>query len=352
MAGVGTGTVSRVVRGQGSVSSDKLGRVRQAIDALGYRPSHTARSLLYGRSRMIGVYIPMLAGTFYTAILQIIDTELRAAGLHMMMGFGTGGGQARQEAVDGVSLLLARGCDGVIVLTSPLQEQDLALFGARGQRLVVLNYALGSIPEQCFTVDHVQGGRLAARALLEHGHRQIAVLGGPGAVQDNVERIDGFLRELESAGIDTGAMWVSEHDFSSSAGWAGAEQLLASGARFTAVFCANDEMALGAISRFYEAGIHVPRDVSVIGYDDAPSAAYAAPPLSSVRIPWREMTASGVAQLLNLCDGGSRPVERSFPVSLALRASVARPGARASGAAVRERGLPGGEKAAFGLGRL
>lgn len=340
MAGVGTGTVSRVVRGKGSVSPDKLERVRQAIDALGYRPSHTARSLLYGRSRMIGVYIPMLSGTFYTAILQIIDTELRAAGLHMMMGFGTGAGQAREEAVDGVNLLFARGCEGVIVLTSPLQEEDLALFGAHGKRLVALNYALGSIPEQCFTVDHVLGGRLAARALLEHGHREIAVLGGPGAVQDNVERIAGFLRELESAGIDTGAMWVSEQDFSSSAGWSGAQDLLASGTRFTALFCANDEMALGAISCFYEAGIHVPRDVSVIGYDDAPAAAYAAPPLSSVRIPWREMTASGVAQLLNLCDGGSRQVVRSFDASLALRASVARAGAGVPAAAARARRSP------------
>ena len=337
MAGVGTGTASRVVRGKGSVSPDKLERVRQAIDALGYRPSHTARSLLYGRSRMIGVYIPMLSGTFYTAILQIIDAELRAAGLHMMIGFGTGKGGARQEAVEGVNLLLARGCDGVIVLTSPLQEEDLALFGERRKRLVALNHALESIPEQCFTVDHMLGGRLAARTLLERGHREIAVLGGPWAVQDNVERIEGFMCELEAAGIDTGAMWVSEHDFSSSAGWSGAQELLASKTRFTALFCANDEMALGAISCFYEAGIHVPRDVSVIGYDDAPSAAHAAPPLTSVRIPWREMTASGVAELLNLCDGGRRQVARSFPVGVALRASVAEPGAGVPGAAAAVR---------------
>jgi len=325
LAGVGTGTASRVVRGKGSVSPAKLERVKQAIDALGYRPSHTARSLLYGRSRMIGVYIPMLSGTFYTAILKIIDAELRGAGLHMMIGFGTGKGGAREEAVEGVGLLIERGCDGVIVLTSPLLEEDLALFGERRHRLVALNYALKSIPDQCFTVDHVLGGRLAARALLEHGHREIAVLAGPSTVQDNVERIDGFMAELEGAGIDTRALWVSENDFSSSAGWSAAHELLASGRRFTALFCANDEMALGAISCFYEAGIHVPRDVSVIGYDDAPSAAYAAPPLSSVRIPWREMTTSAVAELLNLCDAGRRQVARSFPVSVTMRASIARP---------------------------
>ena len=325
MAGVGLGTASRVVRGKGSVSPAKLEKVKQAIDALGYRPSHAARSLLYGSSRMIGVYIPMLSGTFYTAILKIVDAELRGAGLHMMIAFGAGRGEARQEAIDGVSLLIERGCDGVIVLTSPLREEDLDLFGARRERLVALNHAFDSIPDQCFTVDHVQGGRLAARALLDQGHRDIAVIAGPWKVQDNVDRIEGFMRELEDAGIDTAAMWVAERDFSSCGGWSAAHELLASKTRFTALFCANDEMALGALSCFHEAGIHVPRDVSVIGYDDAPSAAYSAPRLSSVRIPWREMTHNGVAALLNLCDGGRRPVMRSFPVSVSLRASLGRP---------------------------
>jgi LacI family transcriptional regulator len=88
LAGVGLGTVSRVVRGQGSVSQDKLERVKKAIETLGYRPSHAARSLLYGTSRMVGVYIPLLSGTFYAAVLQIIDAELRSAGLHMMVTFG------------------------------------------------------------------------------------------------------------------------------------------------------------------------------------------------------------------------------------------------------------------------
>lgn len=322
LAGVGTGTASRVVRGKGSVSADKLERVKQAIDALGYRPSHAARSLLYGRSRMIGVYIPMLSGTFYTEILKIVDAELRAAGLHMMIAFGTGKVDARKEAIEGVGLLIERGCDGVIVLTSPLREEDLALFGERRGRLIALNFAFDSIAQQCFTVDHVMGGRLAASALLDKGHREIAVFAGPSGVRDNVERIEGLLGRFGEAGIDTAALWISENDFSSSAGWAAASELLASGRKFTAVFCANDEMALGAMSCFYEAGLRVPDDVSVIGYDDAPSAAFAAPPLTSVRIPWPEMTANGVAALLNLCDGGRRPVVRRFSASVTMRASL------------------------------
>jgi LacI family transcriptional regulator len=325
LAGVGLGTASRVVRGKGSVSPAKLERVRQAIDALGYRPSHAARSLLYGSSRMIGVYIPLLSGTFYTAMLQLIDSELRGAGLHMMVAFGVQREEARQQAIEGVGFLLERGCDGVIVLTSPLLEEDLAALGPKRDKLVLLNPSFDSIPEQCFTVDHRLGGRLAARALLDHAHRDIAVIAGPANVADNIARIDGFMAELRAAGIDTGALWITERDFSSDGGWSAAQQLLASGRPFTAVFCANDEMALGALSCFHEAGIQVPREVSVIGYDDVPSAAYSAPRLTSVHIPWREMTRSGVAALLNLCYGFNRPLTRTFPVSVSLRASLARP---------------------------
>jgi LacI family transcriptional regulator len=123
LAGVGLGTASRVVRGKGSVSQAKLERVKKAIDTLGYRPSHAARSLLYGTSRMIGVYVPLLSGTFYTSLLQVIDTELRGAGLHMMVAFGVSREDARRQAVEGVGFLVERGCDGVIVLTSPLEEE-------------------------------------------------------------------------------------------------------------------------------------------------------------------------------------------------------------------------------------
>jgi LacI family transcriptional regulator len=324
LAGVGLGTASRVVRGKGSVSQAKLERVKKAIDTLGYRPSHAARSLLYGTSRMIGVYVPLLSGTFYTSLLQVIDTELRGAGLHMMVAFGVSREDARRQAVEGVGFLVERGCDGVIVLTSPLEEEDLAALGPKRACVVALNHGADSVDAQSFTVDHRLGGKLAARALLDHGHREIAIIGGPAGVADNIDRIEGFLSELAGAGIARAAVTIVERDFSSAGGRSAAQELLESGRRFSALFCANDEMALGALSWFHEAGIRVPQDVSVIGYDDAPSAAYSAPRLTSVHIPWREMTRNGVAELLNLCYGLGRPVTRSFPVSVSLRASLAR----------------------------
>jgi LacI family transcriptional regulator len=310
LAGVGLGTASRVVSGKGSVSPATLARVKKAIDELGFRPSHAARALLSGTSRMVGVYIPVLSGTFYTPILQIIDTELRTAGVHMVLAFGVGLGDERRQAIEGIEFLVERGCDGLVVMTSALQEDDLAALGAKSAQLVALNHSFDSIPDQCFTVDHTLGGRLAARALLDHKHRKIAVVEGPRQLEDNRARIDGFMSELREHGIDPAKVWRMESDFSPAGGWA-------------ALFCANDEMAVGALSYFQEAGVRVPHDLSVLGYDDTPSAAFSAPRLTSVHMPWREMTQNGINALLNLCYDMRRPVMRDFPVSVTLRASLA-----------------------------
>ena len=322
LAGVGLGTASRVVSGKGSVSPATLERVKKAIDELGFRPSHAARALLSGSSKMIGVYIPVLSGTFYTPILQIIDTELRAVGLHMVVAFGVGLGNERSQAIEGVEFLMERGCDGLIVMTSALLEEDVTALGVKQDRMVALNHSFTSMPEQCFLVDHRLGGKLAARTLLEHKHRDIAVFAGPSFLEDNIERIAGFMDELDANGVDTKKMWITESDFSPAGGWNAAKELVESGHACTALFCANDEMAVGALSYFQEAGIRVPHDLSVMGYDDTPSAAFSAPRLTSVHMPWREMTLNGVNALLNRCYGLARPVARDFPVTVTLRASL------------------------------
>jgi LacI family transcriptional regulator len=323
LAGVGMGTASRVVSGKGSVSPATLARVKKAIEELDFRPSHAARALLSGSSRMIGVYIPILKGTFYTPILQLIDTELRAAGLHMVVAFGTGAGDARRQAIEGIGFLIERGCDGLLAMTSDLSDEDIAALGPKQSCVVLLNHRSGSLPGQCFSPDHRAGGVLAGRTLLERGHREIAVIAGPATAPDNVERINGFLGELAHAGIDTGALWIAESDFSPEGGWAAAAELVASERPFTALFCANDEMAVGALSYFQQAGIAVPGQVSVLGYDDTPSAEFSAPRLTTVHIPWRDVTLGGVNALLNRCYGGARPEGRDYSISLIERASLA-----------------------------
>lgn len=329
LAGVGLGTASRVLSGKGSVSKATAEKVRQAIETLEFRPSHAARSLLTGSSQMIGVYIPILKGTFYTPILQVIDTELRANGQHMMVAFGSGVGDARRQAMEGIEFLLERGCDGLMVMSNALLEQDIASLGPKQAKLVILNHYYRSIREQCFSADHKQGGRQAARALLDLKHRRFAIISGPSNYPDNIARIDGFLGELERAGIARDKVPMVESDFSTEGGYESAAKLLKLRQKFSALFAANDEMAVGAISYFQETGIAVPGDISVLGYDDTQTAEYSSPRLSTVHIPWREVTLNGLRWLLNRCYESSLPVERKYTIGLTTRASLAAPARKA-----------------------
>jgi LacI family transcriptional regulator len=335
---VGVGTASRVLSGKGSVAQTTADRVRRAIEQLDFRPSHAARSLLSGSSQMIGVYIPLLKGTFYTPILQLIDTELRVNGRHMVVAFGSGDGAARQQAIAGIEFLIERGCDGVVVMSNALIDVDIASFGPKQTHLAVLNHRLVSAPDQCFPTDHVRGGELAAQTLLQLGHRKIAVIAGPANAPDNVERIAGFMRELARNGVSANEVYALQSDFSPEGGWAAARALVDSGREFTALFCANDEMAVGALSYFQQVGISVPKDVSVLGYDDTPSAEYSAPRLTSVHMPWKEITQSGLHWLLNLCYETSYSVIREFPISVTWRDSVGIVNARPPAMAIKING--------------
>lgn len=325
LAGVGVGTASRVISGNGSVAPDTAERVRQVIAQLKFRPSHAARSLGNGTSKLIGVYIPFLRGTYYTPILRVIDLVLRGRGLHMVVAFGEGIEDERVETNDGMRFLLERDCDGLIVLSNAIQDDDIKALGPAQSQVVVLNRHFDRIEAQCFTADHVQGGVQAARALLQHKHKDIAVVSGPTTSPDNVARLAGFMGELALRGIDVSQVLTVPGDFSNQAGWDAAERLLALERLPTAVFCANDEMAIGLLAHFQERGVSVPRDVSVLGYDDSPSAEFAAPRLTSVHVPSHDVALAGLHWLLNRCYGLELPVERHFDISVTWRASVAAP---------------------------
>ncbi len=323
LAGVGLGTASRVVSGKGSVAPATAEKVRRAIAALDFRPSHAARALLSGSTQMIGVYIPLLSGSFYPSILQTIDAELRAAGLHMVVAFGRAVTDTRDEVLAGARFLMERDCDGVIVMSNALTEADALELSRRQPHLVVLNSTYPALAEHCFMADHVRGGRVAGEALLSLGHRQLALIGGPSRAPDNVDRLAGFALAIAEAGIDAAGLPQAQADFSTAGGYAAAGRLLDAGHRFTALFCANDEMAIGALACLAERGLKVPADVSVLGYDDTQTAEFAVPRLSSVHIPTRAVTITGVRALLNQCYGSTLPLARDFPVSLTWRASTA-----------------------------
>ncbi|MCC8394671.1 substrate-binding domain-containing protein [Paraburkholderia sp. MMS20-SJTR3] len=322
LAGVGMSTASRAISGKGPVSADAAARVKAAIETLNFRPSSIGRAMATQQLGIIGLFVPTFFGSYYGTILTQIDTELRAVHRHVVVATGCGEVSPREQAIEAVRFLIGRDCDGVVVMSHDLHDEDLTMLHRMHPKMVFLNRAFEQLPDASFCADHRHGGELAARTLLEFGHRDIGVISGPATASDNQARVEGFFGELARAGIARDDVTLIESDFSPQGGYAAAQQLLESKRRVTGLFCANDTMALSVLARFHQAGVSVPNDISVIGYDDDYSAAYTAPGLTSVHIPTAELTQNAVRWLVNQCYGTTWEIFREFPVSVTMRESV------------------------------
>ena len=324
LAGVGVGTASRVIAGKGPVSQDAIQRVTQAVEVLQYRPSHAARVLQKGHSRMIGVFIPVVSGSFYTPILHAIFLALHAQQCHMVVNFGLEPHDERKEALAGAEFLTDRGCDGLLLMGTALTPSDAEHITRLQRNFVLLTRSLPHLQEQCFNPDHRAAGALAARTLCEAGHRRLAVIEGPKESRDNTLRMRGFYETLTEYGIDVEALPRVHGNFTPESGRSGTRTLLEANRPFTALFCANDEMAIGALSYLSQIGVSVPKDISVMGYDNIDLSAVAAPPLTTVLIPWVQIATNAVNRLVNLCYGSALPVERQIATKILWRDSVRR----------------------------
>ncbi|MES2742092.1 MAG: substrate-binding domain-containing protein [Pseudomonadota bacterium] len=326
LAGVGMSTASRAISGAGPVSADAAARVRAAIEQLNFRPSSIGRSLSAQSLGMIGVFVPSFFGSYYSAILKQTDTELRALRRHVVVATGCGDESMREQAIEAVKFLISRDCDGILVLGHDLLDEDLIGLHRMHSKMAFLNRSCPHLPEASFCPNHHHGGVLAASALLQHGHRRLAVISGPAGSSDNQTRLDGFFEQLARSGIARDQVLMVESDFSRGGGFASTQALLDQGQPFTGLFCANDEMAIGALSCLHRAGVPVPDQVSVVGYDDDYSAAFSAPGLTSVHMPTAELTQNAVRWLLNQCYGTSHQIHRDFAVTVTARGSLGAPG--------------------------
>jgi LacI family transcriptional regulator len=324
LAGVGMSTASRAISGAGPVSADAMARVQAAIEQLNFRPSSIGRSLSAQSLGMIGIFAPSFFGAYYGTILKQTDIELRAMRRHVVVATGCGDGTPREEAIEAVKFLIGRDCDGIVVLGHDLHDDDLLALQKMHSKLAFLNRRSPELEQASFCPDHHQGGVLAAQTLLQAEHRELAVISGPAQTSDNIARLDGFFAELARNGIARASVQLIESDFSREGGFGAAQALLDGGQPFTGLFCANDEMAIGALSCLHRAGVRVPDQVSIIGYDDDYSAEFSAPGLTSVHIPTQQLTQNAVRWLLNQCYGTQHEIAREFPVSVTMRGSVAK----------------------------
>jgi LacI family transcriptional regulator len=323
-AGVSLGTVSNVLNRPQSVSPQTRDRVLQAIDELGYVRNDSARHLRAGRSRTVAIVVLDVSNPFFTDVVRGAEEAVEQAG-GMLIVCNSGEDAARERRhLDAVEEQRCRG-----LLITPVgdgHQKRLERMIKRGIPVVLVDRGSGS-PNRCsVSVDDVLGGRLAAQHLLECGHRRIAFVGGPLSIQQVADRRDGAAESLAAHG---GFSMLATRSLTVDAGREAAEQICAMPAarRPTAVFCANDLLALGMLQGLMAGGLRVPHDVAIVGYDDIDFAAASAVPLTSVRQPREQLGRTAAQLLLEEADNTGRHGHRHvvFQPQLIVRQSTVLP---------------------------
>ncbi|MEV6793038.1 LacI family DNA-binding transcriptional regulator [Streptomyces sp. NPDC051320] len=282
-AGVSVGTVSNVINRPETVSEVTRERVQSVIRRLGYVRSESARQLRAGHSRIMALLVLDMGNPFFVDVVRGAESSARSAGLGVMV---CNSGQSPAEEATYLSLFMEQRVRGVLL--SPVDTTGANLDSLRRQNIpFVLVDRVGDEPGECsVSVDDTVGGALAARHLIGAGHRTIAYISGPPHLQQVKDRRDGMLLALAEAGLPAGALLEIPADrLDVAAGRDAGSRLLGLAPRPTAVFCANDLLALGVLQVVYAAGLAVPQDLAIVGYDDIEFAAAAAVPLTSVRQP-------------------------------------------------------------------
>jgi DNA-binding LacI/PurR family transcriptional regulator len=318
LAGVSHQTVSRVLNGHPSVREETRGRVRAAIAELGYRPNSAARALATGRSRTLGVV--SLHSTLFGPASMLAAVAQTAATAGFAVSVDSVASLDRTSITRSVDRLLDQGVAGV-VLIAPVESATEALDDLDPDVPLVTLDGDPSRPGGQATVDQVAGGRLATEHLLQAGHPTVWHVAGPAHWFDSEGRIEGWRAALAAAGAEEPPL-LRARDWSAAAGYE-AGQLVGRMPEVSAVFAANDHVALGLLRALAERGRRVPEDVSVVGFDDVPEAAFFIPPLTTVRPDFDAVAQAGLALLLDALEAGSRAEgSATIPPSLVARASV------------------------------
>jgi LacI family transcriptional regulator len=317
-AGVSVATVSYVINnGPRRVADETRERVEEAIAALGYYPSEVARALRLQQSSTVGLVIPNSANPFYAEIARELERACTEEGLLVLLCNSDRDPQREKRFVH---MLRAKQVDGVVITPHGDAKALLQPLLAAHIPVVVLEHAVPGV--HCIAIDDLNGGRIATQHLIDLCHRRIGVIRHETTAL-SAQRQEGYRMALAAAGIPYCPELVITSGAMQADGYTAMQDLLALPQRPTAVFTHNDITALGAMRAIYDAGLRVPEDVSIVGYDDITAAAYLAPPLTTVRSPKTEMGVQAARTLLQLVAEPELPAQMvTLPVELIVRAST------------------------------
>lgn len=315
-ANVSKATVSRVINGTAKVNADKKNAVLAAMKEMNFEPNVFAQGLASGSSKTIGVLTQDIGSPIYDAIAQGVLSHLTPSNYSPIFADGQWKPDVAKAAVQ---TLIGRKVDGLIAIGNVLSSEDINRIGEQ-HPLVIAGWEVKGWEEQCLFIDNEQAGYDATKHLLDLGHRDIAHIAG-GDHQDAVQRMAGYRRALEEAGVEVDEDLVFPGNFDGHSGVMAVESFLSKGKTFSAVFAANDMMAFGAKLALSRRGFRVPEDISIIGFDDQTESAYTTPPLTTVKQPARELGKAAASALLKLIHGEEIEIPE-FPTQIVVREST------------------------------
>jgi LacI family transcriptional regulator, repressor for deo operon, udp, cdd, tsx, nupC, and nupG len=323
-AGVSVATVSRALRRPEVVAPETRARVEAAIAEIGYRPNAMASGLRRQRSNNIVVVVPYINNPFFAHVIQGIENVAHANGHKVLLGES----QNSLVRLDSYARMqTSKEAEGLILLGAllPTVVREAMIRGEPPPLPLVMacEYVAGlAAPD--VRIDNVEAAALATEHLVALGHRRIAHISGPPQNPLSRDRLKGFKARIGRAGLKLPAAFVARGDFSAASGYAAMRGLLALSARPTAVFCANDEMAMGAIHAAREAKLSVPGDVSLVGFDNIHFSEYVEPPLTTIAQPRLEIGETAMRLMLDVFSGRKTPATVVLPHSLVVRGSTRR----------------------------
>ncbi len=321
LAGVSKATVSRVLNETGQVKAQTREAVLAAMQQRGYQPNSLAQALATNTTNSIGLVLPHFESSYFGSILFEAEQGAQKAGKKLLVMNSKNSEQGEKEAG---ATLAAQRCDAILLYSRHLNEvQLLELQQQHPSPLVILNRRLHHPQLHSFGLDQTQIAQLAMQHLLNLGHRQIACITSPLVSETGKIRYQVYQQALHEQGIELSSSLVIEGDNTLLGGYQAMQQLLQQGISMTAVFACNDDMALGAMRAMHEHGIHVPKQVSIIGIDNEPAAAFAIPSLSSGSLPIGELTQQAISLAVEIANKKPQDAQhRLYQGSLIAREST------------------------------
>lgn len=320
-AGVSPATVSRVVRGEGKVGDKCRAHVKKIIDKMGYRPNTNARALASNKTEIVGIIVPNISSPFFGTLAIGAEEAATKAKYKVLMGNSHNEPKTEQELIDS---FLEQGCQNIILHSKFTDDATLIKWASQIKGLVIINRFVPEIASRCIWLDNVSGGRQMTEHLVNKGHEKFAFITSHLQMSDPEDRLVGINQSLTRAGIDLPESNITYNNAGMEAGEDGVYDLLDRGIEFTALLCFNDSVAIGAINALFERGLDVPKDVSIVGFDDIIIAKFCRPKLTTMNYPIEKMAIYATNLSMDLTNNEEQEENKThlFMPSLIERKSV------------------------------